>query len=143
MDFIRTFLNRIASLFHRRSQDEDLDDEFRAHIALLQEDYIRRGLSAEDASRRALIEFGSLAQTREAWHIQRSVPLLESFARDLSYALRQLRRSPGFTLIVVFTLALGIGANTAIFSVMNAVLLRTLPVHDPEQLFYIVHDHIP
>ncbi len=134
MDYIRTLVNRIASLFHRRSQDEDLDDEFRAHIELLEEDYMRRGVPAEDARRQALVHFGGLVQTREAWRIQRNVPLLESFARDLSYALRQLRRSPGFTLTIILTLALGIAGNTAIFSIINGVLLNPLPFPEPEQL---------
>jgi predicted permease len=143
MDFIRTLLSRVSSLLGRRQQDADLDDELRAHVDLLTNEYIDKGLPPAGARTAALRSFGGLAQTREAYRIQRGMPFFESIARDLRLGLRQLRKTPGFTSIVILTLALGIGANTAIFSVMNAVLLRMLPVRDPGQLFYITHEHAP
>jgi predicted permease len=143
MDWIRTLLSRVAALLDRRQQDTDLDDELGAHIELAIREHTARGFSDQEARSAALRAFGGITQTRETWRIQRGLPLLESLVRDLRFALRQLRKAPGFTFTVILTLALGIGANTAIFSVMNAVLLRMLPVRDPDQLFYISHEHTP
>jgi predicted permease len=143
MDRLRTLLSRSASVFGRRQQDADLDDELRTHIDLAIQEHKSRGLSDQEANTAALRAFGGVTQTREAWRLQRSLPFFESIARDLRFGLRQLLKSPGFTFTVILTLALGIGANTAIFSVMNAVLLRMLPVRDPNRLFYITHEHAP
>lgn len=134
MDFLRTLLSRFAALAGRRRRDNDLDDDIAAHLDLLMEEHMADGLSEADARRAALRDFGGITQTRESYRIQRGFPRLEQFARDLRYASRQLRRTPGFTLTAVLTLALGLGANTAVFSLLNCILLRPLPVAHSEEL---------
>ena len=138
MDWVRTVLSRFAALFARRRRDHDLDDELAAHIDLLTEGCRQKGLTSAAAHMAALRDFGGVPQTREAYRIQRGFPHLEQLVRDLRYAARQLRKSPGFTLTAILTLALGLGANTAIFSLINCILLRPLPVPNAEQLA-IVH----
>ncbi|HEY1577361.1 MAG TPA: ABC transporter permease [Terracidiphilus sp.] len=140
MDFVRTLLSRISSLFARRRHDRDLDDEFAAHLDLLTREYVAKGMSNSDARTAALRHFGGVAQTRETYRIQRGFPHLEQFARDLRYAARQLHRSPGFTITAVLTLALGLGANIAVFSLLNCILLRPLPVHRADELAVIRSD---
>ena len=137
MDWIRICLSRCAALLRTRRMDEDLDDELRSHIELAIEENIKNGMSAEAAHTAALKEFGGMTQTREEYRVQRGVPWIEVLAQDVRYALRQLRNSPGFTLTIILTLALGIGANTAIFTLVHGILLRALPVADPAQLYRI------
>ena len=128
MDTFRTLFSRIASLFRTRRLDASLDDELSAHIDLAIEDQVRRGLSEPEARRAALREFGGMTQTREAYRAQRGLPLLEQVRRDARFGLHQLWKSPGFTLTAILTLALGVGANTTVFSMINGLLLRPLPV---------------
>ncbi|MGO9433971.1 MAG: ADOP family duplicated permease [Terracidiphilus sp.] len=143
MDLLRTLVARLAALFRHRQLDADLDDELRFHIDLATKENIQRGLPHAAARTQALHAFGGITQTREAYRLQRGMPFLEQISRDIQYSIRQLRKSPGFALTAILTLALAIGANTAIFSVMHAVLLRMLPVRDPGQLFYVTHEHVP
>jgi macrolide transport system ATP-binding/permease protein len=137
MDWFREWTSRCAAMLRRPKLDKDLDDELRAHIELATAENLRTGMSTADARTAALRAFGGLTQTSEAYRMQRGLPFIETLSRDLRYAMRQLRRNPGFTLTVVITLALGIGANTAVFTLVQGILLRSLPVSDPSRLYRI------
>jgi putative ABC transport system permease protein len=134
MDLVRIFLARCAALFGGRKLDGDLDEELRAHIDLAVEENVRRGMSAKDARAEALRRFGGLTQTKEQYRVQRGVPFVETLGRDVRFALRRLRKSPGFSLTAVLTLAIGIGGVAAVYSVVEAVLLRPLPFNEAERL---------
>ena len=131
---LRILLSRIRGLFGKATSDRELSAEIQAHLEMLAEENRRRGMTGEEARRAALREFGGVAQMEETYRRQRGLYFLETLAQDLRYAVRVLRHSPGFTAVVVISLALGIGANTAIFSAIDAVMLRMLPVQDPQQL---------
>jgi predicted permease len=131
---IRTFLR---NLIFRSHVDADLDSEVQAHFGLLREEYIRNGMAPNEAVRAAQIELGGVEQVKEQVREQRLGNWLSSVFADCRFALRQLRKSPGFTVVAILTLALGIGGTTAIFTLVQQVMLRPLPVFQPEQLWRV------
>src|SRR5882757_4563544 len=125
---------RLRSLLRRGTMENELDEELRFHLEQQVEKYVQSGLTREDALRRTRLEFGGLGQIKEDCRESRGTSFLETTVQDIRYALRQLRKTPAFSVTVLLTLALGIGANAAIFTLLNAVLLRNLPVADPKTL---------
>src|SRR6266581_1557763 len=134
-EFLRTFLHRLAALFRRRRLEGDLDEELRSHLEMAAERNLRKGMTAEDARREALRSFGGVEQTKENYRDQLGLPLIETTLQDLRFGFRMLRRSPGFSILAILCLTLGIGANAAVFSWVEGILFRPYPaVTHQEQL---------
>ncbi|HTS61165.1 MAG TPA: ABC transporter permease [Candidatus Acidoferrales bacterium] len=131
---MRALWQRVRAFLRGRRMESELSAEIQAHLAMQEAEFRERGLDAAAARAAALREFGGVAQAMEDYRERRGLPRLETLGRDVRYALRGLRRNPGFTAAAVLSLALGIGANTAIFSLFHALMLRLLPVERPQEL---------
>ena len=137
MGRLRAEFIRIGNLFRKGRHEWELAEELESHLQMHIQDNLRSGMTPEEARRQALIKLGGVEQTKEICRDAWGVRIINELAQDLRYGLRQLRRNPGFTVVAVTTLALGIGANTAIFSVIQALMLRSLPVPNPQELLQV------
>ncbi len=131
---LRSFLSRLGGLFARRRSDRDLDEEIRVHLEMAIKENVQRGMSLREARYAARRRFGGLEQIKLDYRDHRGFPILDGVSQDLRYAFRMLRKSPGFAAVAIVSLALGIGLNTGIFTAVNAIILRPLPVESPEEL---------
>ena len=127
-ELCRVLIRRVAAVFHHRHLEDDLDAELRSHLEMAVELNLRKGMTAEDARREALRAFGGVEQIKEAYRDQRGLPMMETALQDLRFGFRMLRRSPGFSTLAVLCLTLGIGANAAVFSWIEGILLRPYPL---------------
>lgn len=137
MKTLRRFVKRLTSWTSTKRDEERLRAEIEEHLAFQIEDNLRAGLSAEEARRQAVLKFGAIESMKEDYRDKRGLPFVETLARDARYTLRRLRKSPAFTVTVVLTLALGIGATTSIFTLVHAVIMKSLAVANPRELYRV------
>ena len=137
MGAMREAWNRVQSFFHKPERDSEMEAELASHVELAAEENMRQGMTEAEARRRALVQFGGVRQARERQREARGLPWLDVLMQDVRYTFRTLRRDRSFTVVAVLILALGIGANIAVFSVVNTILLRPLPFPDSQRLVRI------
>ena len=134
MNWLRTFWLRLAGVFSKSRREQEFADELEAHLAMHIDDNVRNGLSLDEARRQAILKLGGVEQTKQAYRERGTTPFVERLAQDLRFALRQLVKNPGFGVIAIFVLALGIGASVAIFTFVDATLIKSLPYWKPERV---------
>ena len=142
MNRLRGWIVRFGGLFNKRHKDREFEEEIESHLQMHTEDNLRLGMTPEEARRQAIIRLGGIESTKEAYRDQRGLPVLESLLRDIRFGARMLRKNPGFTAVAVLTLAICIGANLAIFAVMDAILVRSLPLPHADRLV-VIHNAYP
>jgi macrolide transport system ATP-binding/permease protein len=134
LSWLRVTASRVRSVVTKERLDREFNDELQEHLQMLTEEYQAKGMPSQEARRTALMTLGHPEELREANRESRGMPVVETLAKDLRFSIRTLRKSPGFTIVAVLSLALGIGANSALFSLVDALLLKTLPVKEPDRL---------
>ena len=137
MKFLRRFFIRLSNFAAGRRADQRLREELAEHLAFQTDENLRAGMSPTEARRQAVLKLGAAEAIREDHHAEQSLPFVENLFQDLRFAVRMFLRSPGFSLIVIATMALGVGATTAIYSVIDATLLHPLPYPHPSELVRI------
>lgn len=137
MKMLRAWISRLAGLLPNARRERELADELEGHLQLHSDDNIRRGMSPEDARRDAVLKLGGIEPTKEIYRDRRGVPFLENAMQDVRYALRQLRKNPGFAATAIFILALGICASVSIFAFVDAALIKPLPYENPSRLISV------
>ena len=138
MSLLRSLVDGLRALFRKEQAEQEMDEELRGYLETAVQERMRAGMSHEEARRAAKIEMGSMEMVKEEIRSTGWEARVESLWQDVRYGIRMLRKNPGLTAVAVLTLALGIGANTAIFSLIDTVMLRSLPVQRPEELVQIM-----